>query len=99
MSKRTITAALVLAGALILPFCFGAAAKGRPAKDTKMSSRMVYVCSCMKTKSCPCMTEANMEGHCACGMKSPEMKAVPRNSAWARTNRKALRGGSANMKM
>ncbi len=99
MSKRMTTAVLVLAAALILPFSFSAAAKGRPAKEMKMNSRTVYVCSCMKTKSCPCKTEANMEGHCACGMKSPEMKAVRRDSAWARANRKALRGGSAKMKM
>lgn len=98
MSKRMTTAALVLAGALILPFGF-MAAKGNSAKSMKMSTRTVYVCSCMKTKSCPCMTEANMEGKCACGAKSPDMKAVPRDSAWARSNRKALRGGSAKMKM
>lgn len=93
MSKRMTTAALVLAGALILPFSFSAAAKGSPAKEMKMNSRTVYVCSCMKTKSCPCMTEANMEGKCACGTKSPDMKAVPRGSAWARTNRRNLEEG------
>lgn len=91
-NKRTLIAVLVLAGALIFPLGF-MTAKGKSAKSMKMNSREVYVCSCMKTKSCPCMTEANMEGHCACGMKSPEMKAVPRDSAWARTNRRNLEEG------
>jgi len=92
-NKRKLIALLVFAAALVFPFGFSNA-MGSPAKEEmKMSSRTVYVCSCMKTKSCPCMTEANMEGHCACGMKSPEMKAVPRDSAWARTNRRNLEEG------
>jgi hypothetical protein len=33
----------------------------------KDESKVVYVCACLKTKSCPCMTEAKMEGPCACG--------------------------------
>lgn len=92
-NKRTAIAVLVLAGALIFPFGFMAAGKGNSANSMKMNSRTVYVCSCMKTKSCPCMTEANMEGKCACGVKSPEMKAVPRDSDWARTNRRKLEEG------
>ena len=91
-NKRTIIAVVALAGALIFPFGF-MAAKGNSMKTMKMSSRTVYVCSCMKTKSCPCETEANMEGKCACGMKAPEMKAVPRDSAWARANRRGLEEG------
>jgi hypothetical protein len=52
---------------------------------------VVYVCSCLKTKSCPCLTEAKTEGPCACGTGGgPPMKAVPRNSAWAKANREAL---------
>lgn len=89
---------------VMLFFSLGMAASGRHATAQKMkmggNSNTVYVCSCMKTKSCPCMTEAKMEGKCACGAKAPDMKAVPRNSAWARANRKALAGPShMQMKM
>jgi hypothetical protein len=83
------TAILALTAALAL------AETGVAAQKTSMSGmhrngKDVYVCSCMQTKSCPCMTEANMKGKCACGSKAPEMKAVPRDGAWARTNRRAL---------
>ena len=53
--------------------------------------RVVYVCACLKTKSCACMTEAKMEGPCACGTEGgPPMKAVSPDSDWAKENRKAL---------
>lgn len=52
---------------------------------------MVYVCACLKTKSCACMTEAKMEGPCACGTEGgPPLKAVPSDSHWAKANRDAL---------
>jgi hypothetical protein len=52
---------------------------------------IVYVCACLKTKSCFCMTEAKAEGPCACGTKGgPPMKAVFSDSAWAKANREAL---------
>lgn len=58
-------------------------------KDDK--DTVVYVCSCLKTKSCSCMTEAKTKGPCACGTAGgPPMKAVGRNSAWAKANREAL---------
>ena len=39
-------------------------------------SNVVYVCACLKTKSCSCMTEAKMEGPCACGTAGgPPLKA------------------------
>jgi hypothetical protein len=54
-------------------------------------SGTVYVCACLKTRSCDCMTEAKMEGPCACGREGgPPMKAVPSDSDWAKTNRDAL---------
>ena len=53
--------------------------------------KVVYVCACLKTKSCACMTEAKMEGPCACGTEGgPPMKPVPPDSDWAKENRKAL---------
>jgi hypothetical protein len=62
-----------------------------PASDAQMNDNLVYVCACLKTKSCPCMTEAKTEGPCACGTAGgPPLKPVPKNSAWAKTNRKAL---------
>jgi hypothetical protein len=49
------------------------------------------VCACMKTMSCSCMTEAKMEGPCACGRQGgPPMKKVESNSSWAKYNRKVL---------
>jgi len=54
-------------------------------------SKVVYVCACLKTKSCSCMTEAKTEGPCACGTEGgPPLKAVPKDSAWAKENREAL---------
>ncbi len=62
-------------------------ANGQP-QDKK---DLVYVCACLKTKSCSCMTEAKTEGPCACGTQGgPPLKAVPRDSAWAKENREAL---------
>lgn len=59
--------------------------------SAKVKGRVVYVCACLKTKSCSCMTEAKMEGPCACGTQGgPPMKPVPPDSDWARENRDAL---------
>jgi hypothetical protein len=59
--------------------------------ETQMHGEVIYVCACLKTKSCSCMTEAKMEGPCACGTEGgPPLKAVPKDSAWAKENRKAL---------
>jgi hypothetical protein len=61
-----------------------------PANATQIKDK-VYVCACLKTKSCVCMTEAKMEGPCACGTAGgPPLKPVPQNSAWAKANREAL---------
>jgi hypothetical protein len=60
------------------------------AESTK-SGGVVYVCACLKTKSCSCMTEAKTEGPCSCGTGGgPPMKAVPKDGAWAKENRDAL---------
>jgi hypothetical protein len=60
------------------------------AQSTK-SGEVVYVCACLKTKSCSCMTEAKTEGPCSCGTGGgPPMKAVPKDGAWAKENREAL---------
>ena len=62
---------------------------GSSAKSEK--NKVVYVCACLKTKSCFCMTEAKMQGPCACGTEGgPPMKAVPTDSEWAKQNRDAL---------
>jgi len=59
--------------------------------QAQIKPNVVYVCACLKTKSCFCMTEAKMEGPCACGTQGgPPMKPVPRDSDWAKENRKAL---------
>lgn len=64
-------------------------ASGGSAKQSK--GKVVYVCAWLKTKSCSCMTEAKMEGPCACGTQGgPPMKPVPPDSDWAKENRDAL---------
>jgi hypothetical protein len=58
---------------------------------SRNQGRVVYVCACLKTKSCSSMTEAKMEGPCACGTEGgPPMKPVPSGSDWAKGNREAL---------
>jgi hypothetical protein len=59
-----------------------------PQTETSKAKTDVYVCDCMGTKSCPCMSMSNKEGKCPCGK---EMKAVARDSTWAKHNRKELR--------
>lgn len=67
---------------------------GSPKKDkdkNKDKDKVVYVCACLQTQSCSCMTEARMEGPCACGTQGgPPMKAVAPDSDWAKANRDAL---------
>ena len=37
-------------------------AQNAPGSNAQINGRIVYVCARLKTKSCPCMTEAKMEG-------------------------------------
>jgi len=61
------------------------------AKKAKKKTKLVYVCACLKTMSCSCMTEAKTEGPCSCGTQGgPPMKAVPSDSSWAKHNRDEL---------
>jgi len=61
------------------------------ATQSLAKGKVVYVCACLKTRSCDCMTEARMEGPCACGTEGgPPMKAVASDSKWAKENRDAL---------
>ncbi len=80
---------------LLLSFAFIARGDGSPGSRKDHSANngknVVYVCACLKTKSCSCMTEAKTEGPCACGTEGgPPMKAVASDSAWAKENRDAL---------
>lgn len=60
-------------------------------ESSQDKDKTVYVCACLGTKSCSCMTEAKMEGPCACGTQGgPPLKAVPANSDWAKQNRDNL---------
>ena len=62
-----------------------------PTNNTSIKGKVVYVCACLQTKSCSCMTEAKTEGPCSCGTEGgPPMKAVSKDSAWAKANRQAL---------
>ena len=91
MTNRSRLTATVLA-ATLLAF-IPSSGSGSPPQHTEADSKsdVVYVCACMKTKSCFCMTEAKMEGPCACGTEGgPPLKAVPKDSAWAKENREVL---------
>lgn len=66
-------------------------AQNDAASNSQAKDKVVYVCACLKNKSCSCMTEAKMEGPCACGTEGgPPLKAVPKDGAWAKANRDAL---------
>ena len=66
-------------------------AAGGSKKEAKTKGKFVYVCACLGTRSCSCMTEAKMEGPCACGTQGgPPMQPVPPDSNWAKENRDAL---------
>jgi hypothetical protein len=65
--------------------------QGDSASKTQKKVSVVYVCACLQTKSCLCMTEAKTEGPCSCGTEGgPPLKGVPSDSAWAKENRKEL---------
>jgi hypothetical protein len=85
------TAAMLALLPLLAVLQTGCAARNQPDNDAKGKGKVVYVCACLKDKSCSCMTEAKTEGPCSCGTAGgPPMKAVPRDSAWAKANRDAL---------
>ncbi len=92
MTKGHVTLTLAAAGVFLLALI---PTMGRvpdpPAPKTQKKADLVYVCACLQTKSCTCMTEAKMEGPCACGTQGgPPLKAVPADSAWAKQNRDEL---------
>ena len=75
--------------------CSSKGSQSMPAEDsqnhTNGKPNVVYVCACLRTKSCFCMTEAKMQGPWACGTQGgPPIKAVPPESDWAKQNREAL---------
>ncbi|MGB8535505.1 MAG: hypothetical protein WCD57_03755 [Acidobacteriaceae bacterium] len=89
--KTKATIAMLVLLPLLAVLLTGFAAVNQPANDAMVKGKVVYVCACLKNKSCSCMTEAKTGGPCSCGTKGgPPMKAVPRNSAWAKANRDAL---------
>jgi hypothetical protein len=91
-SKFPAMFALLFAVALV-PTSGGTKSQTKSAatNDAQSQDKMVFVCACLKNKSCSCVTEAKMEGPCACGTEGgPPLKAVPKDSAWAKENRDAL---------
>jgi len=88
-TKRVITVAAALLGAFSLALIPAMGRSHHQASDKVQDrGKVVYVCACLKTKSCSCMTEAKMKGPCACGTEGgPPMKAVAADSDWAKENR------------
>ena len=94
--KKLTKIAMTLCGLILLAFLPASSGQenqgqGSDAQTQKGNKKVVYVCACLKDKSCSCMTEAKMQGPCACGTEGgPPMKAVPKDSDWAKDNRNAL---------
>jgi hypothetical protein len=90
-NKIGTTAALFLSLLVLACIPSPGGSQNQPQTSSQDKKNLVYVCACLKTKSCSCMTEAKTEGPCACGTQGgPPLKAVPRDSAWAKENRDAL---------
>ncbi|HEV2425192.1 MAG TPA: hypothetical protein VGZ29_10235 [Terriglobia bacterium] len=94
MRNRSRVAMLVVSLFLLsAALCASGAAQpaASPKKKAQKKQSTVYVCACLQTKSCSCMSEAKTEGPCACGTEGgPPMKAVAPDSDWAKQNRDAL---------
>lgn len=96
MRSRIQIASSVLALLLLLAFIPSSDGSSTlpaaaPKSHEQNKKSVVYVCACLQTKSCSCMTEAKMEGPCACGTQGgPPLKAVPADSDWAKENREEL---------
>ncbi len=87
--KRVANLSFTLCALILLAFLPANGSQDK--QDDAQGKNMVYVCACLKNKSCACMTEAKTPGPCACGTEGgPPLKAVPKNSDWAKENRKAL---------
>jgi hypothetical protein len=92
MNRPKLTAQVLALISLLafIPSSGGSQDQNAKSKKQKKGD-VVYVCACLKTKSCSCMTEAKMEGPCACGTEGgPPLQAVPKDSDWAKQNRDAL---------
>jgi hypothetical protein len=90
-NRISISAALFVSLLLLACIPSPGGSQNQPQSSPQGKSNVVYVCACLKTKSCSCMTEAKTEGPCACGTQGgPPLKAVPRDGAWAKENRDAL---------
>jgi hypothetical protein len=94
MRNRTVSTAGIFVLLLLLaliPAPGGSQNQLPGAMQMQNKGNVVYVCACLKSRSCECMTEAKSEGPCACGTKGgPPLKAVPSDSSWARENRSEL---------
>jgi hypothetical protein len=89
--SRTIAIVIILGVVSAASVLTRAASRSAPSWASRAKDKVVYVCACLKTKSCSCMTEAKTEGPCACGTGGgPPMKGVPKDSDWAKENRDAL---------
>lgn len=76
---------------VLLAFLSSSATPPPRGSKKQAKEKVVYVCACLGTQSCSCMTEAKTEGPCACGTQGgPPMKAVAPDSNWAKENRDAL---------
>lgn len=76
---------------IIVLLALTASSSGSQKKEKKPKEEVVYVCACLRDRSCSCMTMAKTEGPCACGTQGgPPLRAVPKDSNWAKENRDAL---------
>jgi hypothetical protein len=89
--SRMIPTIVLIAVVSVASILSSGSSQGAPTSAKPAKEKVVYVCACLKTKSCSCMTEAKTKGPCACGTAGgPPMKPVPPDSDWAKENREAL---------
>jgi hypothetical protein len=89
--KKITKANVTLAAALLALFSLALISAQARTHNKHKKGDFVYVCACLKTKSCPCMSEAKTEGPCACGTHGgPPMQRVASDSNWAKQNRDTL---------
>lgn len=94
MRRNLITKLSMAALALISTFALAQTGSGKPSPrpmPSKAKTDVVFVCACLKTESCECMTISKREGPCACGTEGgPPLRAVPKDSNWAKKNLDAI---------
>ena len=98
MSKMKKSRLMLALTALALPMLAIVPANGGTPKDKSKKDDVVYVCACLGTKSCSCMSEAKTEGPCSCGTEGgpPILLGAWRSARWIRLAAETCQGWIAS---